>query len=231
MGDVWRRATPPPALPAPASLGTLLIVRRSANISGVKSTIPSAERIRQHLQSLSLGEVFTSADLLHYGTRASIDQTLSRLVKAGEICRLSPGIFTKPEVSRYLGQVMPDPIKVVEALARHTGAIVQAHGSVAALRLGLTKQVALKSVFLTSGPSRRIKFGNSEIRLLHTSTTKMALAGTPAGLALSALWYLGKDAVTSSTIEIIRTKLAPEDFQALCAAKPLMPAWMSDFFT
>jgi hypothetical protein len=67
-----------------------------------------------------------------------------------------------------------------------------------------------------------------EIRLQHVSRRKLALAGRPAGLALSAMWYLGKTEVTPSLVEKIRQKLGSSEFDALKAATSSMPAWMSD---
>lgn len=51
-----------------------------------------------------------------------------------------------------------------------------------------------------------------------------------AGLALSALWYLGRNEVTPQTIRQIRSKLPSTEFAALTAAKASMPWWMVDVF-
>jgi len=56
---------------------------------------------------------------------------------------------------------------------------------------------------------------------------KLALFGRPSGLALSALWYLGKERVTTSTIKTIREKLTPQAFEEFRAERPSMPAWMA----
>jgi hypothetical protein len=191
-------------------------------------TSTTAERIRQRIQGMPVGEPFTPTALLACGTRASVDQTLSRLVKAGAIARVTRGVFVRPEVSRFVGKVMPEPIKVAETIARATGSIVQVHGAEAARRLELTTQVPTQPVFSTSGPSKRIRVGNIEIRLQHVCQRKLALAGRPAGLALAAMWYLGKAEVTPSLIGKIRRKLSSSEFEALKSVTSSMPAWMSD---
>lgn len=187
-----------------------------------------AEPIRQRVESIPLGELFTPAAFLEFGARASIDQTLSRLAKAGRIVRVARGVYVRPKESRYIGKVMPEPFKIAEAIAKATGATVQVHGAEAAHRLELSTQVPTQSVFYTSGPSRCFRVGNLEIRLRHTSPRKLALAGQPAGLALTALWYLGKRGLTESVIESIRKRLLPSEFEALKSAAPSMPAWMAD---
>ncbi len=191
-------------------------------------TVKTAKLIRKRIEKSPVGEPFTPTAFLECGTRVSVDQTLSRLVKAGMIERVTRGVFVRPEVSRYVGKVMPEPLKVAQTIAKTTGSIVQVHGAEAARRLELTTQVPTQPVFSTSGPSKRIRVGKMEIRLQHVCQRKLLLAGRPAGLALAALWYLGKNEVTAATIEKIRRKLSPTEFEVLKSATSSMPAWMSD---
>ena len=123
---------------------------------------------------------------------------------------------------------MPSPIKVAETIAKTTGSIVQVHGAEAAHQFELTTQVPIQPVFLTSGPSKRIRVGKMEIRLQHVCQRKLALAERPAGLALAALWYMGKNEVTPSLIEKVRQKLSVTEFEALKSVTSAMPSWMSD---
>lgn len=194
----------------------------------MNETTNTAELIRRRIDEMPIGEPFTPAALLECGTRASVDQTLSRLVKAGAIERVARGLFVRPEVSRFVGKVSPSPLQVAESIAKASGATLQVHGAEAARRLELTTQVPTQSVFATSGPSKRIRIGKTEVRLQHVCARKLALAGRPSGLALAALWYLGKTEVTPEVIEKIRRKLGANEFQVLKAATRSMPAWMSD---
>jgi len=188
----------------------------------------TAELIRQRIAGMPVGEPFASAAFLNCGTRASVDQTLSRLVKAGDIERVARGVFVRPEVSRFVGKVMPDLQKVAETVARTTGSIIQVHGAEAARRLELSTQVPTQPVFVTSGPTKRIRVGKMEIRLQHVCQRKLALAGRPAGLALAAMWYLGKKEMTPALIEKIRHQLGTSEFEVLKSATNAMPAGMSD---
>ncbi len=194
----------------------------------MEATRKTAELIRQRIEEMPVGEPFPPTVLLECGTRASVDQNLSRLVKAGVIERVTRGVFVRPEISRFVGKVMPEPLKVAETVAKTTGAIVQVHGAEAARRLELSTQVPTQSVFVTSGPSKRIRVGKMEIRLQHVCQRKLALAGRPAGLALSAMWCLGKAEVTPALVEKIRRKLGASEFEVLKSATSSMPAWMSD---
>lgn len=188
------------------------------------------EFIRQHVQKLPAGEPFTPAAFLGMGARASVDQALSRLTKAGAITRVTRGVFVRPTESRHLGKVLPEPSKVAETVAKATGAYIQVHGAEAARRFELTTQTPTQPVFYTSGPSKRFRMGKMEVVLKHAASRKLAFAGRPAGVALSALWYLGKHEVKAQTIEQIRRKLSPSEFEALSTAKASMPGWMAEAF-
>jgi hypothetical protein len=187
-----------------------------------------ADKIRLRINEMWLGVPFSSSVLLDLSTRAAVDQSLSRMVKAGELVRVARGIFARPKENRYVGRVMPSPLSVAEAAAKATGATVDFHGAEALRRFGLTTQVPTQAVFYTTGPSRRFKVGQMEVRLRHVAARKLALAGRPAGLGLSALWYLGRNAVTREVINTIAERLGPDEFRALSAAKASMPAWMAD---
>ena len=54
-------------------------------------TTKTAALIRRRIEETPTGEPFTPRALLECGTRASVDQTLSRLVKAGSIVRVKQG--------------------------------------------------------------------------------------------------------------------------------------------
>lgn len=186
----------------------------------------TAQLIRQRIEEIPTGEPFTPSEFLAYGTRAAVDQALSRLVKAELIMRVIRGFFVRPKISRLLGKLSPKPLKIVEAISK--GEIIQVHGAEAARRMELTTQVPARRVFVTTGPSRSIRIGMMEIKLKHICPRKVLLAGRPAGIALTAMWYLGKGEVTPNLVGKIRRKLGEEEFEALMAVINLMPAWMAD---
>jgi len=122
-----------------------------------------------------------------------VDKALSRLVEEGVILRITRGVFVRPRTSRFIDDVMPDVAKIVAVIAKDRSETIQVHGAEAARRFKLSTQVPTIPVFHTSGPSRQLKIGNLVVKLVHASHRKLLLAGTRPGLALSALWYLGKD--------------------------------------
>ena len=185
----------------------------------------TAEVIRNRALRIRRGEPFTNTRFLKLGSRASVDKTLSRLVEKGVIQRIARGIFVRPKKNRFIGSVMPDVAKVLEVMARDHGETIQVHGAEAARNFKLSTQVPTTPVFYTSGPSRELKVGNLTVKLRHASHRKLHMAGKRPGLALSALWYLGKDNVNANVVAAIRDGLTAEEFEALKHTD--MPGWMA----
>ena len=182
--------------------------------------------IRTHIQKLPRGRLFTSSRFTAHGSRGAVDRALSRIVHEGEIERLSRGVFVRPRKSRFVGKVLPGVSDVVRVIAKENGETVQVHGAEAARRFGLTTQAPTVPVFHTSASSRSIRIGNTTVRLIRTSNRRrLQFAGETAGLALAALWYLGKDNVTPETVVKMRSALFPDEFEKLCSAN--LPAWMT----
>ncbi len=190
----------------------------------------TTEKIRKKAEQLLLGQPVSIKEFMSCGSRDAVDQALTRLVKAGVLSRPARGVYVRPKTNSFIGEVPPEPIQVAEAIAEEFGGSIQIHGAEAARRLGFSTQVPARPIFYTSGPNRRFHLGQMEVTLKHVSPRKLALAGRMAGVALTALWYLGKHMVTAQTVEHVRTRLAPEEFDALCAATQAMPGWMHDAF-
>ena len=187
----------------------------------------TASAIRTDIRRLTRGRPFASSRFAAHGSRGAVDRALSRIVHAGEIERLARGIFVRPRKSRFVGNVLPGAFDVVRVIAKDDGETVQVHGAEAARRFGLTTQAPTASVFHTSASSRSIRIGNATVRLVHTANRRrLQFAGEPAGLALAALWYLGKDNVTPETVATVRAALSSDEFEKLRSAE--LPAWMAN---
>jgi predicted transcriptional regulator of viral defense system len=172
------------------------------------------------------GYVFTPAEVLHLGSRAAVDQGLSRLAKAGRIKRLARGVYAYPERNSLVGEVPPSPTAVAEALVRAQSAQAQVSEAAAANALGLTTQVPGRVVYLTNGTPRRRRVGNTVIEFKRASPRRLAGAGTPVGTVVQALRYLGPTGANEQVAKKLRANLPRRQRQALRALIPLVPAWM-----
>ncbi|EIC23777.1 DUF6088 family protein [Thiorhodovibrio frisius] len=194
----------------------------------MKAAATTAQAVRERIAAHPAGTPFTPTLFAGMGSRAAIDQTLMRLTKEGRIERLGRGLYNTPRTSRFGLKTQPSPETVAQTLAASEGATIEIHGAEAARRFGLSTQVPAQPIFYTTGASRTVRLGKLQIRLRHVAARKLALAGRPAGQALSALWYLGRQQVTPATFEHIAAKLPQVEFEALRHAKASMPAWMLD---
>ena len=186
----------------------------------------TAKAIRTDLRNLPKGKPFTNSRFLKHGSRGAVGRALSRLVAEGEIKRLARGVFVRPKKSRFVGDVMPEVSEVVKIIAKNNHETIQVHGAEAARRFKLSTQMPAVPVFHTSASSRSITIGKVTVKMIHTSSQRrLQFAGKKTGLALSALWYLGKNNVNAEVISRIKSGLSAEEFETLRFAD--IPVWMA----
>ena len=94
-------------------------------------------------------------------------------------------------------------------------------------RLGLTTQIPVRAVFVTSSPSRRLHFGALTVELRHALRWELAAPNRKAGDVIRALAWLGPEEVEDS-LEAVLPTLSEEDRDELGAARAAMPIWMAE---
>lgn len=184
-----------------------------------------AHSILSQAQSLSEGGLLSPKEFLHLGSRAAIDQTLSRMAREGKLLRVGRGAYALPIQGRF-GARPPSAQSVMEAMESTSGETVVASGAAEANSLGLTTQVPTREVYLTSGPSRRLKLGNREIELKHGNRWQMLLGKRPAGQAIRALIWFGPEQAPK-ILEVLRCKLSSQEWEAMRQARARLPSWMA----
>ncbi|WP_215395604.1 DUF6088 family protein [Rheinheimera oceanensis] len=187
------------------------------------NTLP--ETILQEALSLPEGGVLSPKEFLHLGSRSAVDQAFSRLARMGKLLRVARGTYSVPVSSRF-GQRAPAVEKLIKALAEQSGEIVVPHGANSANALGLTQQVPIREVYLTSGKTRKLQLGRSEVLLKHAPRWMLALGARPAGAAIRALAWIGQTHAKTSLTSLHRT-LPASEWQALIQARATLPGWMA----
>lgn len=183
------------------------------------------EQILAYAEGLPEGAPVSAKGLLHLGNRAAIDQALSRLVERGQLMRAGRGVYLRPISSRF-GIRSPSVQQAVEALASQRGEVIVSGGAAAANTLGLTTQVPVRSVYLTSGRSRTMSLGKQVVELRHAPRWQLALANRPAGEAVRALAWLGPEKAEAA-LKALKRKLPSTTFQELVAVAPQLPTWLA----
>ena len=184
-----------------------------------------AQSILSAAQTLPEGGLLSPKEFLHLASRAAIDQTLTRLVKEGQLLRVGRGVYALPIQSRF-GVRPPDTQSVVKAMESASGEVIVASGAAEANALGLTTQVPVREVFLTSGRSRTLQLGNRSVELQHASRWLLALGKRPAGRAIRALSWLGPEH-GSTALKTLHAQLPTEEWSAMYCARSMLPSWMA----
>lgn len=189
----------------------------------------TAQTIRNHIASLAFGELLTALGLLEAGcgSRDAIDQTLSRLSRAGLITRIARGVYTKPRASRFGGVLLPDPVAMAHAFAKLRGLTLELNGAEAIRRFGLSTQMPAQLSFQTSGRTHTLRVGKLTVTLEHAPNNRLLLAGRLAGQALTALLYIGRERIKSQDIRRVLEQLPAPEREALKPALPNLPRWLS----
>lgn len=182
----------------------------------------------KRIRAKQRGWVFTPKDFLDVGTRAAVDQVLSRLVKKGTIRRLDRGMYDYPKQHSTLGMLSPSADNLAQALSAKSGDIVFPSGAMAANVLGLSTQIPAKPVYLTNGQSRTKKVAGRTIVLKHARVPIMDHLSDTANFTLQALSYLGKDNIDDQTIMQCVRRLNDRDVRNLSSAASQVPAWIAN---
>lgn len=185
-----------------------------------------AEQILAHAATMPEGAPLTAKGLLHLGSRAATDQALSRLARQGKLMRSGQGMYVRPIEGRF-GTRAPSPEKVVTEAAKLRGETVASHGAVAANRLGLTTQVPVRTIYLTSGRSRRMKLGAQSIELKHVPRWQLTNAGRPSGEVVRALAWAGRPHA-HEILARIKRELPAEVREELVASRAALPEWLAE---
>ena len=172
-----------------------------------------ADKIMKRVSAHARGRwVCSPKDFLDLGSREAVDQALSRLVKAGQLRRVSHGLYDMPRISNVLKRPAPvDLDAAIVALARRDGVRIMPDGLVAANQLGLTNAVPAKVSFVTDGHSRTLKIDGRTVRFRHAGPSVMKWAGKPAAPVVQALRWLGPTASADAQVVSILSRHLPDD--------------------
>lgn len=163
--------------------------------------------------------------LLHLGSLPAIYQALSRLTRQDRLMRIYQGVYVCTVKTRF-GNRPPDFNKVIESLSDLWGETIVPSGGGAANFLGLTDQVPMHMVYLTSGPNRRLWFGALRIDLRHAPRWQLVAPNRTAGTVVRALTFLSRRE-TKEALDKIVPSLSEADFAELLAVRKSLPVWIA----
>ncbi|WKN44468.1 DUF6088 family protein [Tunicatimonas pelagia] len=184
------------------------------------------DKIEKVIKSKQRGTLFFTNDFMTYGSAKAIQKALERLTNKGGITRVTRGIFVRPEISKYVGEVLPTAEEVAQGIAKRDKIKIVPTGVSALNKLGLSTQVPLKLVYLTDGAPREIKIGNRIIKLKRTTPKNLLAKGKTSSLVIQALREIGQQGTKEELKHRIIKLLKKETRKNLEHDLPLAPVWI-----
>ncbi len=172
------------------------------------------------------GSLLFPEDFTAYGSSEAVRKALERLENKGVLVRVAQGIYARPKMSAYVGQVLPSAEEVAEAIARRDRVRTVPTGSYALNALGLSTQVPMKIVLLSDGSPREIKVGKRIIKFKKTTPKNLLARGKISRLVIQALKEIGNGKIRAEEEQKIVELLKKENPQDLVHDIRLAPVWI-----
>jgi hypothetical protein len=183
-------------------------------------------QIENEIESQVRGTLFFADSFSTFGSSEAIRKALQRLEEKGFITRIAQGIYVRPIISNYIGEVLPSAEEVAICIAKRDRAKIVPTGVYALNALGLSTQVPMNLVYLTDGAPRVIKIGKRTINFKRTTPKNLLAKGDISSLAIQALREIGSDQITDDEESKIIELLKKEDRSHLLHDIQLAPVWI-----
>jgi hypothetical protein len=183
-------------------------------------------KIERAIKARSAGSLMFPDDFAGKGSADSVRKALQSLKERGLIKSVAHGIYVRPKMSSYIGEVLPTAEEVAQAIAKRDKIRLVPTGAYSLHALGLSSQIPLKLVFLTDGAARTIKVGKRTIKLKKATPKNLMAKGKISSLVIQALREIGKDMASPSELKLILKVLKEEEPQHLKHDLKLAPEWI-----
>jgi len=177
--------------------------------------------IQRHILRLPATRIFTTRELLQYGSRGAVDQTLYRLVLAKSIIRLARGVFVRDD------SLNPSQETILLAKAAAWGKTVFRHAQKILAPLGLADLSAKqKSTFAINAHSSSFDTRQGRVYVHGIGTRRVKLCQNEAGKIAYALWHLREYNCTKRHVTIATSSFGRTERQEFRLQSAFMPAWL-----
>lgn len=188
--------------------------------------IELAGRILEFVGAQPEGTPLNPEALDHLGSPEAIRAAMYELVEQGNLNQIYENVYIQPVQTRF-GACSPAFEKVIPHLADLWKETIVHSGGASANVLGMTTQVPVRPVYLTSGEDRTLRFGNLIVELRNAPDWQLMAPGQLAGDAIRALAWLGPQEIEEG-LEFIRHRLSIKDLKELTDYCPTMPGWITE---
>jgi predicted transcriptional regulator of viral defense system len=174
------------------------------------------------------GKILFAEDFKKLGSAEVVRITLFRLCNKGLIVRLSPGIYLYPKRDKKGNIFYPLINDIIRQIAKRDKAKIIPTGLYALNTLGLSTQVPMRFVFLSSGTARTVKIGKVRVTFKKTAPKNMSYKSKVCTLVIFALKEIGKGNVQQEELRKIYEALSHENNEIIMHDALLAPRWISD---
>ena len=190
-----------------------------------------AQIVKKRIEAGEQGIIYFVNSFSELQNDQAVTKSLQRLSEDGFLIRLSKGIYLYPETTRF-GTINPSVDEIVKSIAERDNVSILPTGSTALNKLGLSTQVPMNAVFLTTGSTRTIKIGNRKILFKHSAPRNFAYKGVLMPLVVESLKELGENNMDDETykkIGKIVSALSEIDFAIFLEDLQYAPQWIRIF--
>ncbi len=177
--------------------------------------------ISRHILRLPRTKIFTTREVLQYGSRGAVDEALSRMVASKFIVRLARGVFVKD------ASLNPSRKEIVKAKAAAWGKTIFKHAKKILANLGLAKKTSEdKATYAINAHSSSYGTIHGRVYFKGIGTRRKRLCQSKVGKMVYALWHLGYGGCTGRDVAIASSSLGRTERQELRLQSSIMPAWL-----
>lgn len=111
------------------------------------------------------------------------------------ITSIVKGVYVKARKTRF-GIIYPSAYELVTEIAKRDKAKVIPTGATAANHLGVSTQMPMNTIFMTTGSGRKLKLGNRKVTLKHGAPKNFAFRGRLTSELIQALRNIGENNIS-----------------------------------
>lgn len=186
-----------------------------------------SEKIKKRILDKGQGKLHCVADFYDLGNDRVVRQALIRLEKRGILERIKRGVYLLPEVDMELGVLHPSLDEIARTIAERDNVQILPSGVLALNILGLSTQVPMNAVYVTTGASKIVRVGKRKITFRRVTPKYFAFKAKISPLIVFALQEIKEKNITEDIIKQLQSVLEKSnELELLLDDSKKYPAWI-----
>ena len=199
------------------------------NVNLMEKEIGISEKIKKRILDKGQGKLHCVADFYDLGNDRVVRQALIRLEKRGILERVKRGVYLLPEVDAEIGVLHPSLDDIAKTIAEQDNVQILPTGALALNILGLSTQVPMNAVYVTTGASKIVRVGKRKITFRRVTPKYFAFKAKVSPLIVFALQEIKEKNVTEGIIEQLKKVLEKSnELELLQDDLKKYPAWIRE---